>query len=98
MNKMSSRIMDGSEVSCVREAVVDVVMSRLMNNIAHLESLTERLHGKLNPVMSNEYPCAATESCKEQEYPPLFNDIRSVCYRMENVISSIENALSRTEL
>lgn len=86
------------ETSCVREAVVNVVMSRLQNNIAHLESLTERLHGKLHPVMTDEYPCESSETCKEQVYPPLFSDIRSVCYRMENVIGSIENALTRTEL
>ena len=83
---------------CPKESIANVVMSRLYDDITRLESVTERLHGKLQPVMSNDYPCATAETGKAPYYPALFNDIRVICDRMESVTGSLENACSRIEL
>lgn len=64
------------------------------------EKLSERVHGKLHPVMVPEAPrpCCDASAKLSREYPPLFGELRSRFYSISNALESIEAAMSRTEL
>lgn len=76
---------------------IDVVrFAELLANRA--QSLAERTNVKLHPVMTADYPRPCAENLKEQEYPPLFAELRNNFQAIAGALDTIEHALSRTEL
>lgn len=63
------------------------------------QDLAERVNGKLHSVMTSETlrPCEAIGK-DDQEYPPLFNDLRENFQAIAGALDSIEYAMQRTEL
>ena len=62
--------------------------------------LSERLSGKLAPVMTSDKPSVSgcMKADTQREYPPLFEELRTKLQAIENALYGIENCLSRTEL
>mgnify|MGYP001559326346 CR=1 FL=1 len=61
-------------------------------------ALSERVNFKLESVMAADCPRPCDTERKEQQYPPLFSDMRNSFRGIEVALDSIENAISRTEL
>lgn len=87
---------------CLGETKRDTIGSqsmRMLENVkVRLEDLSSRLAGKLHPIMSSPQPMA--EECGKigQEFPPLFDEIRTRCNQMNESMDLIEDCLARTEL
>lgn len=79
--------------------VSDEILGYASSLAEQINYLAERVHGKLRPVMVEDYPKAGCcEAVKSREYPPLFNELRNKFDSIKYSIESIESALSRTEL
>lgn len=82
-----------------RQSVAAEVAQFAQNLSQRAASLAERVNGKLHPIMTSDYP---RECCKPTpdsvEYPPLFSDLRVNLQGIDDALSAIEFALSRTEL
>lgn len=74
------------------------MMTRLDQIANSLENLTGNVCAKLEPIMAQAYD---KDKCgKEQlreNYPPYFHQMRMLCERMEESMSTIEDAINRTE-
>lgn len=82
-----------------REPVSHEIMYSAARIAEKAESLEKRLHGKLGPVMQSCPPsCEAVKGKPLSIYPPLFEDLRSKLDVIDRALSSMEDALTRTEL
>lgn len=64
------------------------------------QKLVDRVFTKLQPVMRQNGP-STNDNRKEhvqEDYPPMFNDLRDSMDRIEQALNNIDEAISRTEL
>jgi hypothetical protein len=78
----------------------DDIVNQSVDMAQRITELRERVYNKLNRVMIPEYPniCVKEELLTPKEYPPLFWDIYTQLNIIASEISSIHNALDRTDL
>ncbi len=81
----------------------DPLSHEIMNYAERLagraDAIAQRTQSKLQPVMMPAQPTIVVREGKvEQVYPPLFEDLRSRFRVIDNALTVIEDALSRTEI
>lgn len=70
--------------------------SQLENRASHINAFA---HDKLVPIMRSASPEVCSDTKKpEEEYPPLFLDLRTYLQGIECSLNGIESALSRSEV
>lgn len=81
-----------------------VVANEILDRLSLLEikarDLVERVDNKLFCVMRSKYEnrCIPASGEAEREYPPFFSQLRENFNSIQASLSSIEDAISRTEL
>jgi hypothetical protein len=90
----------GAEANApVQQTPATETVIRAENLAEQLQSLAERLDRKLRPVLGRESPIKEMGQDKvQQEYPPLFEELRTRLTRFEESMKYIEYTLNRIEL
>ena len=73
---------------------------RIANNLAERsQGLSDRIIGKLHPIMTDALPITETNIKEPRvQWPPLFDQLRDYLITVDKALDKIEDALSRTEL
>lgn len=86
---------EGSRIS-----IASTIVQLAENAAAMAEESAARTSNVLHPVMSPSFPPEPNEKTTvvEEEYPPLFGDLRRNLIMIISALESINNSLNRTEL
>lgn len=89
----------GNQEKAARVPVSATVLSMAALVAKRAQAVADQVEAKLHSVMANSPspPCEAISKVQEQ-YPPLFADLRTELDAIAGALDTIERALSRTEL
>lgn len=88
----------GEQCKAERMPVAAELVSRAEAVANRAQALSDRVIGKLNPIMANDFPTPACEATKDPQWPPLFEGLRNCLQSIDASLDSIRHALDRTEL
>jgi len=77
-----------------REPMSEEVIKFALALAVRTDELASRVLVKLEPVMTQEMPCPAAESCSPaRDWPPLFTTLRETFFSIQQSLEVIEDAL-----
>jgi hypothetical protein len=85
-----------SEICEAPSKIGEVVLKGLYYRTDRIFELLDMLQCNLSPILTDEYPKCTESASKEEQYPPYYNDLRSVVNRLENIQGRLETLVDRT--
>ena len=96
---MSAKLNSRTEVEAQRLPASDAILTFADALAEQAEALANQAHEKLATVMHSALPSPGIDkSSPMEDYPPLFDKLRSRLLSIEESLNRIGSAISRTEL
>jgi hypothetical protein len=88
-----------NQTACKVKEPISVDVANYATRLAdRAQRIAEDMSIKLQPVMVDAMPQEGNKRAPDENYPPLFSDLRNSFQGIENALDKIEDALLRTAL
>jgi hypothetical protein len=81
-----------------RQKIAHDIMNFIDRLATHATNTAARADNQLAPICLPDRPCDTCDEAKDQEYPPMFNEIRDRLVIIDGALNRINNTLDRAEV